>query len=60
MRVQRGLSWWPKIPLGIVKNQHTIVVNFHQDFEASTHNNFSQGQTDRYLIYWPNHYGEAR
>ncbi len=29
-------------PLGITNNQHTIVVNFHQDFEASSHSNFLQ------------------
>jgi len=33
--------------------------NFHQDFVASTHTDFFQGQTDRGLFYWPNHSGET-
>jgi hypothetical protein len=37
-----------------------ILVNFHQDFVASTHSDFFQGQTDRGLFYGPNHSRETR
>ncbi len=47
-----------KNPLWIVNNQCTIVFSFHQDFVASMHRNFSQGQTDKGLIYWHDPSGE--
>ncbi len=33
--------------------------SFHQDFMASTHNDFLQGQMDRCQFYWPNLSGET-
>ncbi len=33
-------------PLWMANNQHTIVINFHQDFVASMHSNIFQGQMD--------------
>ncbi len=36
-------------------NQSILVMNFHQDFTASMHRDFFQGETDGDLIYWPNH-----
>jgi len=42
------------------QQQQNIVVNFHQDFIASKHSNFFQGQTDRGLFYGPNHWWETR
>jgi hypothetical protein len=42
-------------PLWIMNIQQNIVVNFHQDFEATKHSDFFQGQTDMGLFYWPNH-----
>jgi hypothetical protein len=41
-------------PLLIANNKQIIVVNFRQDFVASTYNNFFQGQTDRFPFYLPN------
>jgi hypothetical protein len=38
-------------PLQVANNQHTIAVNFHQDFMMSMHSDFFQGQTDTGLIY---------
>ncbi len=45
-------------PLCIASNQRTFVINFHQDFVAGMHNNFTQRQTDRGIIYWPYHFGK--
>ncbi len=39
---------------------HTIAFNFNQDFTERTHSDFFLGQTDRDLIYKPNHSGETR
>jgi hypothetical protein len=42
------------------KNQVRVlnsVVDFHQDFVASTHYNAFPGKRDRVLFYWPNHSG---
>jgi hypothetical protein len=47
-------------PWRITINAHTIVANFNQDFGANRHSNLFQGQTNRILIYWPNHTGETR
>jgi hypothetical protein len=33
-------------PFWIANNQGTIVVNYHQDFTASTHSNVFQGQKE--------------
>jgi hypothetical protein len=33
-------------PLWIMNIQPNIVINFHQDFEATMHTDFFQGQTD--------------
>jgi hypothetical protein len=41
-------------------NQPTIVINFHQDFVATTHSDFFQGQADRGLFYMPNHSWETQ
>jgi hypothetical protein len=46
-------------PLWIANNQQTVVANFHQDFMASMHSNFFQGQTDTGLIYEPCHCRET-
>ena len=45
--------------LWVTKILRTVVVNFHRDFSASTHSDFFQGQMDRCLIYWPDHYEET-
>jgi hypothetical protein len=45
--------------LWITNNQRTIVTDIYQDFVASTHSDFFQGQTDWGLVYWPNHSWEA-
>jgi hypothetical protein len=37
----------------------TFVINFLQDFVASTHSSFLLGQTDRGLTHWPDHLGET-
>ncbi len=37
--------------VSVTKNQHTIVIHYHQDF--------FQVMTYRSLIYWPNHSGET-
>jgi hypothetical protein len=39
----------------ILIEHHTIAFNFNQDFTESTHSDFFLGQTDRDLIYKPNH-----
>jgi hypothetical protein len=39
----------------ITNNQQNIVVDFHQDFMASTHSDFYQGQMNMALLYWPHH-----
>jgi hypothetical protein len=39
----------------ITNNWHNIVVDFHQDFMASTHSDFYQGQMNMTLLYWPHH-----
>ncbi len=49
-----------KNPLWIVNNQRAIVFSFHQDFVASMHGDFSQGQTEKGLIYWHNPSGETQ
>ncbi len=41
-------------PLHIANNQHTIVINFHQEFMASMHSNFFHKQKDGGLICLPN------
>jgi hypothetical protein len=46
-------------PLWINNKQRTIVVNISQNFAASMHTSFFQGQADRGLFYWPEHSGEA-
>jgi hypothetical protein len=46
-------------PIWITNNQQTVVINFHQDFEASTHYDFFKGQTDRSLFFWPNYSKET-
>ncbi len=43
----------------IANNQHTIVINIPQDFEAITRNDFFKGQMDTGLIYWPYHSKET-
>jgi hypothetical protein len=40
--------------LWIANNQQNIVINFHQDFVASTLSRFFQGQADMGLFYGPN------
>ncbi len=47
-------------PFRIAYNPHTIVISFHQDFLASTHSGFFNGQTDSGLIYLPNHSRETQ
>ncbi len=49
-----------KNPLWIAYIQSPIVINFNQDFMASTHGDYFQGQVDRELIYWPNHSEETQ
>jgi hypothetical protein len=39
----------------ITNNQGTVVINFHQDFVASMHSDFLQGQADIDLFYLHNH-----
>jgi hypothetical protein len=46
-------------PLQIDYNQQNIVINFHQDFMTSMYSGFFQGQMDRGLFYWPNHFRET-
>jgi hypothetical protein len=45
--------------LQIANNLRTVVINQHQDFVASMHIYFFQGQTGRGMIYRPNHPGET-
>ncbi len=53
------LSCWSKIPCGSPTISE-IEANFHQDFLASTHSGFYQGQMDRGQFCWPNLSGETR
>jgi len=43
----------------IANNQRNILINLRQDFMASAHSDFFQGQMDRGLFYWPHHSGET-
>ncbi len=49
-----------KNPLWIANNKQKIVINFHLDFMAGTHSDFTQGLLSSGLFYWPNHSGETR
>ncbi len=46
-------------PSCIYDNQENAVISFHQDFAASTHCSFFQGQMDKGLFYQPNHSWET-
>jgi hypothetical protein len=52
-----ALSYWSKIPCGSPTIGEILVDN-NQDFVPSTHSDFFQGQKDRGLFYWINHWGE--
>ncbi len=41
-------------------NYRAVDFNFYEDSVANIHSNFFQGQRDRVLFYWPNHYGLTR
>jgi hypothetical protein len=43
----------------IANKRQNSVINFHQEFVASTHDYFFQGQTGRGLFLWPIHHGES-
>ncbi len=49
-----------KKSLVIADNQWNNVIKFHQDFTASIHSNYFQGQTDRGISYWPNYSVKTR
>ncbi len=57
--IGQGLSYWSKIPCGSPTIGEILVYN-NQGFVSSTHSDFFQGQKDRGLFYWPNHWGELR
>jgi hypothetical protein len=54
--IGQSLICWPKSPSKSPKNQHTIVINFHQDFIANIHYDFFKGKADWGLNYWPNNF----
>ncbi len=53
-----GPSCLSKIPCGSPTISE-ILVNYHQDFLASTHSHFLKGQRDGILLFWPNHSWET-
>ncbi len=56
--IRRGLRCYPKIP-HVCQQWANFIVSFYQDFRASMHSDFFQGQMDRGLIYGPYHSEET-
>jgi hypothetical protein len=46
--------------LWITNNRDIVDINVHQEFVACVHSDFFQGETDRVLVYGPNHSVETR